>query len=90
MRSRAVVSRETAYAAPAVFLRASRRKYAAGWAKVSMRFQFEHEACEFVLSFGTNVEILEPLELREKVVRMARDVIDFYEAGASPSSRPER
>jgi predicted DNA-binding transcriptional regulator YafY len=50
-----------------------------GWAKVSMRFQFEHEACEFVLSFGSNVEILEPLELREKVVQMAREVIDFYQ-----------
>jgi predicted DNA-binding transcriptional regulator YafY len=49
-----------------------------GWAKVKMRFQFEHEACEYVLSFGTNVEILEPVELREKVVRMAKEVIDFY------------
>jgi predicted DNA-binding transcriptional regulator YafY len=54
-----------------------------GWAKVSMRFQFEHEACEFALSFGTNVEILEPLELREKVVKMAKDVIDFYQTKAA-------
>jgi predicted DNA-binding transcriptional regulator YafY len=52
-----------------------------GWAKVSIRFQFEHEACEFALSFGTNIEILEPLELREKVVKMAKSVVDFYKAG---------
>ncbi|HEX8845692.1 MAG TPA: YafY family protein [Pyrinomonadaceae bacterium] len=49
-----------------------------GWVKVAMRFQFEEEACEYVLSFGTEVEILEPAHLREKVVRMAQRVIDFY------------
>ena len=49
-----------------------------GWATVSMRFQFEEEACEYVLSFGTQVEAIEPLELREKVVKMAKSVIDFY------------
>lgn len=52
-----------------------------GWAEVKMRFQFEHEACEYVLSFGTQVEVIEPPELREKVIGMAREVIDFYEAG---------
>ena len=54
-----------------------------GWAKVSMRFQFEEEACEYVLSFGTQVEVIEPSELREKVVEMAKSVIDFY------STKPE-
>jgi len=49
-----------------------------GWAKVSMRFQFEEEACEYALSFGTQVEVIEPLELREKVVEMAKSVIEFY------------
>ena len=62
-----------------------------GWAKVSMRFQFEHEACEFVLSFGTQVEVIEPLELREKVMKMARDVIEFYETKeAGNKSKDER
>lgn len=51
---------------------------AEGWAEVSMRFQFEREACEFALSFGTQVEIIEPEELRDKVVRMAESVIEFY------------
>ena len=54
-----------------------------GWTKVSMRFQFEEEACEYVLSFGTQVEVIEPFELREKVVQMAKSVIDFY------STKPE-
>ena len=43
-----------------------------------MRFQFEEDACEYALSFGTQVEILEPIELREKIVKMAKSVIDFY------------
>lgn len=51
-----------------------------GWTKVSMRFQFEEEACEYVLSFGTEVEIVEPEGLREKVVEMAKSVIAFYES----------
>lgn len=49
-----------------------------GWAKVLMRFQFEEEACEYALSFGTQVEVIEPLELREKVVEMAKSVMEFY------------
>ena len=49
-----------------------------GWAKVVMRFQFEEDACEYALSFGTQVEVLEPVELREKIIKMAQDVIDFY------------
>ena len=57
-----------------------------GWVKVAMRFQFEQEACEYVLSFGTEVEILEPVELREKVVEMARSVIEFYKAGVNHPS----
>jgi predicted DNA-binding transcriptional regulator YafY len=49
-----------------------------GWVEVSMRFQFEGEACEYALSFGTEVEVVEPTSLREKVVEMAKGVIAFY------------
>ena len=49
-----------------------------GWATVSMRFQFEEEATEYVLSFGPQIEVVEPLELREKVIQMAHSVIAFY------------
>jgi predicted DNA-binding transcriptional regulator YafY len=55
---------------------------AEGWVEVSMRFQFEGEACEYALSFGSEVEVVEPLELRGKVVEMAEGVIAFY-AGKS-------
>ena len=48
------------------------------WATVSMRFQFEEEATEYVLSFGPRIEVVEPESLREKVVEMAQSVIEFY------------
>jgi predicted DNA-binding transcriptional regulator YafY len=51
---------------------------AEGRVEVSMRFQFEGEACEYALSFGTQVEVVEPKVLRERVVEMAKGVIDFY------------
>lgn len=51
---------------------------AEGWPRVRMRFQFAEEACEFALGFGARVEILEPAELRERVVGMAEGLIAFY------------
>ncbi|HEY0003772.1 MAG TPA: YafY family protein [Pyrinomonadaceae bacterium] len=51
---------------------------AEGRVEVWLRFDVEEMACEYVLSFGAAMEVLEPLSLREKVVRMAQDVIDFY------------
>ena len=49
-----------------------------GWPRVRMRFQFAEEACEFALGFGPRVEILEPAELRARVVGMAEGVVAFY------------
>jgi predicted DNA-binding transcriptional regulator YafY len=56
---------------------------AEGWATVRMRFQFEEDACGLALGFGTKVEVLEPAELRAKVLEMAERVVEFYaERGA--------
>ncbi len=49
-----------------------------GWAEVVVRFDVEEVACEYVLSFGSQMEVLEPASLREKVIAMAQGVIDFY------------
>jgi predicted DNA-binding transcriptional regulator YafY len=51
---------------------------AEGWATVRMRFQFEEDACGLALGFGTKVEVLEPVELRAKVLEMAERVAAFY------------
>jgi len=49
-----------------------------GWSKVSMRFDVEEMACEYALGFGSNLEVLEPETLRQKVVSAAESVIAFY------------
>jgi predicted DNA-binding transcriptional regulator YafY len=45
-------------------------------------FDAEEIACEFALGFGTNLEVLEPLSLREKVIEMASEVVTFYRGKA--------
>ncbi|MEK6303519.1 MAG: YafY family protein [Acidobacteriota bacterium] len=55
-----------------------------GWIRVLMRFQFEHEACEYALSFGNRIEVLEPADLWEKVVEAASGVIEFYTSKKKP------
>ncbi|HEX7173973.1 MAG TPA: YafY family protein [Pyrinomonadaceae bacterium] len=55
---------------------------AEGWVEVRMRFQFDWEACEFALSFGPAVELVEPEELRGRVVRLAESVVEFYKRRA--------
>src|SRR5215208_7080575 len=51
---------------------------AEGWATVRMRFQFEEDAAGLALGFGTKVEVLEPEDLRDKILRMAEEVVRFY------------
>lgn len=49
-----------------------------GWIRVSVRFDVEEMACQFALSFGSKLEVLEPASLREKVIDAARGVVEFY------------
>jgi predicted DNA-binding transcriptional regulator YafY len=49
-----------------------------GWVRLEMVFEGEHNACEYALSFGPRIEVLEPAELREMVVREARGILARY------------
>jgi predicted DNA-binding transcriptional regulator YafY len=49
-----------------------------GWRRVSICFQFEDDACECLLGFGDRIEVLEPWELRGKLVDRAQSVGEFY------------
>jgi predicted DNA-binding transcriptional regulator YafY len=51
---------------------------ARGWKKVHVGFDVEEMACEYAVSFGPNLEVLEPLSLREKVVAMIKATLEFY------------
>jgi predicted DNA-binding transcriptional regulator YafY len=49
-----------------------------GWIRVSMLFEEEHSACEYVLSFGAQMEVVEPEALREKVIEAAESIVALY------------
>jgi len=49
-----------------------------GWNKVVIRFDLEEDACEYVLSFGPQIEVLEPQALRQKVISLAKGVLEVY------------
>jgi predicted DNA-binding transcriptional regulator YafY len=51
-----------------------------GWSKILLHFDMPDEAREFVLGFGTFVEVVEPITLKDEVVRMAEAVIRSYQS----------
>ena len=51
---------------------------ARGWKKVHVGFDVEEMACEYAVSFGPNLEVIEPAGLREKVVAMTKATLEFY------------
>lgn len=54
-----------------------------GWSKIIINFENEIEACAVMLSFGAEIEVIEPAEAREQVIAMARDVIEMYQEPCS-------
>ncbi|HZG16413.1 MAG TPA: YafY family protein [Candidatus Bathyarchaeia archaeon] len=61
-----------------------------GWLTLSMQFQIEHEACAFLMGFGGSIEVLEPLDLRQRISRLAEELLLLYqgEANLSAEERP--
>ena len=55
---------------------------AKGWRQLTIRFDAEHEACQFALGFGAQAEVLEPESLRQKVAGSASEIVAMY-AGRS-------
>ena len=49
-----------------------------GWIAARLTFEIQEEACGYLLSFGTEMEILEPLELREQLISLAQSLVKFY------------
>lgn len=46
--------------------------------RIRLRFDAEEEALQFALSFGGDVEVIEPIELRGKVLEAARTLVERY------------
>jgi predicted DNA-binding transcriptional regulator YafY len=51
-----------------------------GWSTLHMVFDAEDEACGYIFRFGTQVEILAPEALRDRVARTAMALAAFYHA----------
>ncbi len=49
-----------------------------GWSTVLIVGETEEEACALVLRVGAGVEVVEPPELRERVIGLAAGIVDFY------------
>jgi predicted DNA-binding transcriptional regulator YafY len=54
---------------------------------VSLRFDVAEEARQFALAYGTELEVLEPQELRDYVVATAHAVVAAY-ADVAPALTP--
>lgn len=52
---------------------------ARGWKKVHVGFDVEEMACEYAVSFGPHLEVIEPPALREKVIAMTKATLEFYD-----------
>ena len=51
---------------------------AKGWITLTLPFETFEGARTTMLGFGTNVEVLEPVELRDGVVELAARIVAFY------------
>lgn len=49
-----------------------------GWLTARILFEYKDEICGYLLSFGTEIEILDPPELRTQVIELARQMAAFY------------
>lgn len=52
-----------------------------GWSQLFMVFDAIGPACQFALGLGPQVEVLEPAELRELVIRAVSETAELYQGG---------
>jgi predicted DNA-binding transcriptional regulator YafY len=49
------------------------------WVRLRLRFRVRQAACGILLCFGGNVEVLEPLDLRADLLRLATEAVALYD-----------
>jgi predicted DNA-binding transcriptional regulator YafY len=49
--------------------------------RIRVRFDAEEEALQFALSFAGDIEVIEPAELRNRVLEAARGTVERYTSG---------
>jgi predicted DNA-binding transcriptional regulator YafY len=63
---------------------------AGGWIPLAMLFEGERNACEYVLSFGARIEVVEPPALRELVIQAAAGILARYDARATLAAQVQQ
>lgn len=58
-----------------------------GWITAHLLFDIKEEACGYLLSFGPQVEVREPEELREQIIQIAESVVAFYKEASIPQGK---
>jgi predicted DNA-binding transcriptional regulator YafY len=58
-----------------------------GWVPFTVRFEVEREAAEYVLSLAPDVEVAEPVTLRETIVRRAEELLTRHRSNSIAASR---
>ena len=56
-----------------------------GWLRLRLRLTWPREAPARLMGLGSHLEVLEPAAVRQRVVALAREVLDRHAAGALPS-----
>jgi predicted DNA-binding transcriptional regulator YafY len=49
-----------------------------GWVTVAVQWETIHEASEYVLGFGPQIEVLEPQKLRQRVIELLERTTALY------------
>lgn len=56
-----------------------------GWLRLRLRLQWPDEAPALLLAAGASVEVLEPVEVRDRLIRAAKRIVERYEAAPAAS-----
>ena len=56
-----------------------------GWLRLKLRMQWPDEAPALLLAAGASVEVLEPVEVRDRLIRAAKRIVARYEAAPAAS-----
>ena len=56
-----------------------------GWLRLRLRLKWPDEAPAMLLAAGASVEVLEPVEVRDRLIRAAKRIVERYEAAPAAS-----
>ena len=62
---------------------------AEGWQKVALQFETEREAGQYILGFGSQIEVIEPQTLQTRVLEGAKRIVTLYTQKRDLVTKPQ-